>query len=44
MASIVADTINEGLFDEIGDVVVTCEDDRLALVEDYKEDLAGILP
>jgi hypothetical protein len=44
MASIVADTINEGLFDEIGDVVVTCEDDRLALVEDYKEDVAGILP
>ena len=43
MPSIVADTINEALFDEIGDTVLSCEDDRLSLVEDYCDDLAQIL-
>ena len=39
MPSIVADSINEALFDEIGDTVVLCEDDKLFPVEDYIEDL-----
>lgn len=42
MPSLVADEINEGLFDEIGDIVLLCEDDRLVLVEDYKEDLEAL--
>ncbi len=43
MPSMAADSINEALFDEIGDTVVTCEDDRLILIEDYIEDLAQLL-
>lgn len=43
MPSIVADTINETFFDEIGDNVVECEDDHLTLVEDYQEDVEDIL-
>lgn len=43
MPAIVADSINEALFDEIGDTVLTCEDDVLSLVEDYREDLEKIL-
>ena len=42
MPSIVADAINEALFDEIGDIVITCEDDRLSLVEEYEADLADL--
>lgn len=41
--SLVADMINEALFDEIGDTVLSCEDDELALIEDYKEDIAQML-
>ncbi|MBR0161322.1 MAG: TerB N-terminal domain-containing protein [Oscillospiraceae bacterium] len=43
MPSIAADAINEALFDEIGDTVLACEDDRLSLVEDYREDLEQLL-
>jgi len=43
MPSLVADCINEALFDGIGDTVLSCEDDRLSLVEDYAEDLTRIL-
>ena len=43
MPSIIADAVNEALFDEIGDTVLSCEDDRLSLVEDYREDLARML-
>ena len=43
MPSMAADSINEALFDEIGDTVVACEDDRLTLIEDYSEDLAQLL-
>ena len=39
MPAIVADSVNEALFDEIGDTVLTCEDDTLSVVEDYREDL-----
>jgi len=42
MPAIVADTINEGLFDEIGDNVLECEEDHLILIEDYREDLADL--
>lgn len=41
--SMAADEINEALFDEIGDNVLICEDDRLTLVEDYLEDLEQLL-
>ena len=43
MPSIAADMINEAFFEEIGDTVVTCDDDRLTLVEDYKEELEELL-
>ena len=43
MASVAADSINEAFFDEIGDNVLECEDGRLSLVEDYKEDVRGLL-
>lgn len=43
MPSMTADAINEALFDEIGDTVVACENDRLALIEDYLEDLSQLL-
>lgn len=43
MPSVVADAINEALFDEIGDNVLFCEGDEITLVEDYREDLERIL-
>lgn len=42
-ASLAADLINEALFDEIGDTVLACEEDELALIEDYREDIAQML-
>ncbi|MCI5723952.1 MAG: TerB N-terminal domain-containing protein [Erysipelotrichaceae bacterium] len=39
MASIVMDTINEALFDTIGDNVLEMDDDQLRLVEDYREEV-----
>ena len=39
MPSMVADTINEALYDEIGDIVLECDGDSLTIVEDYLEDL-----
>ena len=43
MPSILADTINESYFDIIGDNVLLCENDQLAIVEDYIEDVRRIL-
>ncbi len=43
MPSIAADSINEALWDEIGDTVLLCEGDALLLVEDYAEDLERLL-
>ena len=43
MPSIAADSINEALFDEFGDTVLLCEDDRLSVMEDYREDLERLL-
>ena len=41
--SIAADGINEALFDEIGDTALLCENDVLALVDDYIPDLQALL-
>ena len=43
MPSLVVDAVNEALFDEIGDTVLSCDDDRLSLIEDYREDLARLM-
>lgn len=43
MPSLVADAVNEALFDEIGDTVLSCDDDRFSLIEDYREDLTRML-
>ena len=43
MPSMTADAINEALFDEIGDTILLCEDDKLLLVDDYIEELKQIL-
>lgn len=43
MPSIAADSINEALFDIIGDNVVECDGSRLSLVEDYVDDVAALL-
>ena len=43
MPSIVADTINEALFEEIGDNVLECDGSSVALVEDYREDILQLL-
>ena len=43
MPSVLADAVNEALFDEIGDTVLLCEDDRLILVDDYIGDLEQLL-
>ena len=43
MPSIAADAINEALFDEFGDTVLSCDDDKLVIVEDYREDLLDLL-
>lgn len=43
MPSIIADAINEALFDLIGDTVVECDGETITLVEDYRDDIIGIL-
>ena len=43
MPSVVADAINEALFDEFGDSVVECDNDRLTIVEDYRADLEALM-
>ena len=43
MPSLVADTINEALFDEIGDNVLECDGDRITAVEDYIGDVKELL-
>ena len=43
MPSVIADAINEALFDFIGDTVVECDGKTITLVEDYRDDLIGIL-
>lgn len=43
MPSVIADAINEALFDFIGDTVVECDGKTITLVEDYRDDIIGIL-
>ena len=43
MPEIVADSINESLFDDIGDNAVDCNDGELSLIEDYIEDISWII-
>ncbi len=43
LPQVAADTINEALYDEIGDSVLACEGDQLTLVEDYIEDVRAWL-
>lgn len=43
MASILAEEINEAMYDEIGDSVIDFEEDIPVLVEDYKEDIIDYL-
>lgn len=43
MPTVEADAINEALYDEIGDNVLECDGDGIALAEDYREDLLRIL-
>ena len=44
MLSVLADEINENLYDAIGDTVIEMEDDETpVLVEDYLDDLKGML-
>ena len=43
MPSIVADTINEALFDVFGDNVLDCDGDVLLAVEDYQEEILQML-
>ena len=43
MPSVIADAINEALFDLIGDTVVECDGKTIILVEDYRDNIIGIL-
>ncbi len=43
MPEIIADTVNEAFYDTIGDSVLLCEEGKLSLVEDYREDLIQLL-
>ncbi len=43
MPNVIADAINEALFDFIGDTVVECDGETITLVEDYRDDIIGIL-
>ena len=43
MPEVIADEINEALWDEIGDSVLECRDGTLLLIEDYKDDVESIL-
>ena len=43
MPSVIADAINEALFDLIGDTVVECDGKTITLVEDYRDNIIEIL-
>ncbi|MBQ9242087.1 MAG: TerB N-terminal domain-containing protein [Proteobacteria bacterium] len=42
MASIVADTINEAFYDDIGDSILESDGTALSLVEDYRDEVAAL--
>lgn len=41
--SVVADALNEAFFDEVGDSILECDGDRICLVEDYVEEVRGMV-
>ena len=43
MPSVVTDTINEALQEEIGDNVLECDGDEISFIEDYREDVEFII-
>ena len=43
MPQVFADSLNDLLFEEIGDIVVECNGDDIVLIEDYREDLERII-
>ena len=43
ISSVVADSINEAFFDEIGDSILECDGDTITVVEDYREDVLQLL-
>lgn len=43
MPSVVADAINEALWEEVGDNVLECDGDTITLVEDYRAEVAQIV-
>ena len=43
MPSLIADAVNEAMYDEFGDTVISCDDDELSIIDDYREDLAHML-
>ena len=43
MPTVIADGINEALFDLLGDSAVECDGQDIVLVEDYREDLIRLL-
>ena len=40
---LMADAVNEKLFDYLGDTAVECAADGYAVVEDYREDVEGLV-
>ena len=44
MPSILADSVNEKLYEEFGDVVIEFEGDKPVIIEDYADDLKGMIP
>ena len=43
MPQVFADSLNDVLFEEIGDIVVECNDNDIVLIEDYREDIERII-
>ena len=43
MASVAADSINEALFDKIGDNVLECDGDSIILIDDYADDIRQLI-
>ena len=43
MASITADSVNEKLFDRLSDTAIADGGEGLEIIEDYREDLKGML-
>lgn len=43
MPEIFVDEVNEALYETVGDIVLECEGDSIAIVEDYKDEIRQIL-